>query len=187
MDQSAQDNTVKFRGKYKTASGRLKGWDYGEAGFYFITICTKGRIHWFGKIKGGEMILRHAGVIVCEELEKTTVIRQNISMETWVVMPNHIHAIVAILDAEVEGVETPRRGVSTRAAWRPGTLGAIINQYKSTCTKRIRSSGDPQFAWQSRYYDHIIRNEQELEKISAYIQANPGAWMEDEYYKSECS
>jgi putative transposase len=65
---------------------------------------------------------------------------------------------------------------------RSGTLGAIINQYKSICTKRIRTLGYSNFAWQARYYDHIIRNEKSLENIHAYILGNPVNWAVDEYF-----
>lgn len=79
-------------------------------------------------------------------------------------------------------LEMPHWGVSTRRNWKPGTLGAIIIQFKSTHTKRIRSEGYDNFAWQSRYYDRIIRNDEEMERIFAYKQGNPAKWMEDKYY-----
>ena len=115
------------------------------------------------------------GQIALQELEFTQIIRPYINLETWIVMPNHIHAIIEI-------VETPRRGVST--TWKSGTLGAIINQYKSVCTKRIRALDYIDFAWQPRFYDHIIWNKKELENIHAYILGNPTQWAEDEYFSN---
>ena len=117
-----------------------------------------------------------------ECLEKIPVIYPTASLDNWVVMPNHIHAIIVIHD---ENVETPHWGVSTttKENWKPGTLGAIINQYKSVCTKRIRAMGCDDFAWQARFYDHIIRNERELDNIRSYILGNPIKWAEDEYFQ----
>jgi REP element-mobilizing transposase RayT len=97
-------------------------------------------------------------------------------------MPNHIHAIIVIRETPGVAVETPHRGVSVKTKWRARSLGAIINQFKSICTKRIRASGCMDFAWQRRFYDHIIRNEKELENIGAYILGNPIKWAEDEYF-----
>jgi len=175
---------LKFKGKFRIPSNRLKGWDYGMPGFYFVTICTQNKEPWFGEIRGDQMILSPAGEIVTGELEKTPHIRPDIRLEAWVVMPNHIHAIIVV--DEIPGVETPRRGVSTnKKNWRPGTLGAIINQYKSICTRRIRAKGWIDFTWQARFYDHIIRDKKSLENIHNYIIENPARWAEDEYFSDQ--
>ena len=97
-------------------------------------------------------------------------------------MPNHIHGILVITE-RMTNVETPRRGVSTRSKWKPGTLGAIINQFKSISTKRIRHAGTNAFAWQPRFHDHIIRNEDALFRIRTYIQNNPQKWEFDKYFR----
>ncbi len=76
-------------------------------------------------------------------------------------------------------IETTRRVVSTTI--QPNSLGSIIGQYKSICTKRIRAINYPQFEWQTRYYDHIVRDEAELNRIRAYIRNNPGKWTEERY------
>ncbi len=97
-------------------------------------------------------------------------------------MPNQLLGILSITYTLVETprreVETPRRGVSTKA-WKPNSLGSILNQFKSVCTKRIRLACDPDFAWQSRFYDHIIRDEKSLDRIRAYIRYNPLKWPQD--------
>ncbi len=79
--------------------------------------------------------------------------------------------------------ETPQRGVSTGTAlnWKPDSLGAIENQFKSACTKRIRAAGYREFGWQRRFYDHIIRDEESLLHIGEYIRYNPNKWDLDEY------
>jgi len=100
-------------------------------------------------------------------------------------MPNHFHGVIIItknLNDAATTVETPRRGVSTSpqpSRLQPNSLGSIINQFKSVCTKRIRAAGHPQFAWQSRFYDHIIRNEKSLMAIRQYIYNNPAKWEFD--------
>ncbi len=108
-------------------------------------------------------------------------------------MPDHLHGIVRIhaerRDAPLgrlkeEGTktflssETPPRGVSTKAnqRWSAASLGAIINQFKMSCTKRIRSSGYQDFFWQSRYHDHIILSNDELSAVKKYITFNPDRW-----------
>ncbi len=175
-------STHKFKGKYRIASGRLKAWDYGRPGYYFVTICTLNRVQWFGEVSGDHIILSTVGEIAANELNKTANMRINVGIDTWVVMPNHVHAIIVIGEIPGASVETPRRDVSTKIKWRPGVLGAIVNQFKSMCTKRIRATGCADFAWQTRFYDHIIQNEKELENIRAYILGNPLKWADDEYF-----
>jgi putative transposase len=186
----------KFKDKYRIASNRLQGWDYGTPGYYFVTICSQNRVPWFGEVKSDHMILSPVGEIVAEGLEKISKIHPNINLEARVVMPNHIHVIIVInelpqskdeklgIEASTPyiGVETPQWDVSTARNWRPGILGAIINQYKAVCTKRIRAKGYVDFAWQARFYDHIIQNEKSLENICTYILGNPIKWTEDEYF-----
>lgn len=155
----------KFKNKYKINSARLKEYDYAQPGMYFVTICTNDRKEFFGEIINGEMKLNEMGEIVKEEWLQTAIIRPNIFLDEWVIMPNHIHGII-----EIKNVETPRWGVS---------LGSIINQIKSICTKKIWKSGYVDFAWQSRFYDHIIRNDESLNKIREYIRINPQRWEED--------
>jgi putative transposase len=125
------------------------------------------------------MVLSSAGEIVAYELENTPIIRPNVSLDTWGVMPNHIHAIIEIVETPRRGVSTGDQGTSTKnqdiSRWGAGTLGAIINQYESICTKRIRAMGCTDFAWQSRFYDHIIRNEKSARifiLMSSVIQSN---------------
>ncbi len=72
--------------------------------------------------------------------------------------------------------------LAVKTHWKPGTLGAMVNQYKSICTKRIRALGSADFAWQARFYDHLIQSEKELDNIRAYISGNPIKWAEDEYF-----
>jgi REP element-mobilizing transposase RayT len=173
---------MKFKNKYRIESVRLRSWDYASPGWYFVTVCTKNKENFFGDVIAGEMYLSEVGRIVSEEWMKTAIIRSNILLDEWVVMPNHIHGILVITE-RMPSIETPRRGVSTTSKWKPGTLGAIINQFKSISTKRIRRTGTTAFAWQPRFYDHIIRNEDALSQIRNYIHNNPQKWEDDKYFR----
>ena len=173
---------TKFMDQYRTESTRLPGWDYASAGWYFVTFCTRGHTYFLGEVAQGDMRLSPIGEIVAEEWQKTPQIRPNVMLDEWIIMPNHVHGIVAITGTaavETAAVETARRAVSTTAQLKPGSLGAIIGQVKSICTKRIWAAGCTDFAWQTRFYDHIIRDEASLHRIRAYIANNPAQWEQD--------
>jgi len=165
-------------------SARWPERDYGAPGYYFVTICAKGRF--FGEIfRDGTMWLSEVGQVVAQEWARTALIRPRVRLDAWVVMPDHFHGIVGIVGGAEEtdesggtvGVETPRRGVST-TGWRSGCLGAIVGQFKSVCTKRIRGAGHRDFAWQARYHDRVIRSEWELANVRRYIAENPQRWLD---------
>jgi REP element-mobilizing transposase RayT len=155
---------------------RCPGWDYASPGAYFVTVCTLEHRCYFGEVKAGKMVLNDLGEILKEEIELTETIRKNVIVDSWVIMPNHVHLIVVI--TEEDHVATPRRGVATDddRRWKPGCLGAIINHLKGACTRRIRSNLNPTFAWQPRFYDHIIRGEHDLDNLRLYIMLNPENW-----------
>jgi putative transposase len=173
----------KFQGRFRITSTRLRDWDYSSAGWYFVTICTKNQKPYFGEVIDSAIHYSPLGVIVAEEWTRTRMFRPNVSLDEWVIMPNHLHGIIIIKD-----VETPRRGVCTgTSSWKSNSLGSIINQFKGVCTRRIRESGITDFAWQSRYFDHVIRHEESLRKIRKYIRENPMKWALDRYYQEETS
>jgi REP element-mobilizing transposase RayT len=164
-----------FNNKYRIESARLKGYDYSTPGEYFVTICVGGKIEWFGNVVDGKMKRNDVGEIVAEEWKRTQEIRNNVVLDEWVIMPNHFHGIIIIVESFVE---TPRRGVSTKGKLKPNSLGSIIGQFKSITSKRIRKT-NPDFSWQPRFYDHIIRNEKGLNAIREYIHNNPAQWEYD--------
>ena len=175
-----------FHNQFRVTSTRYPDWDYSHPGGYFITICIKNKQCVLGKIVDGKMQLSPIGIIVQREWLKTGIIRPNIRLDEYIIMPNHLHGIVFIhYDGfEPNTVETPRRGVSTNnihhnPQWKPNSVGSIICQFKSICTKQIRQSIDLSFAWQSRFYDHIIRNDDEYNRIRQYIVGNPAKWQYD--------
>ncbi|MDH3503539.1 MAG: transposase [Nitrospirota bacterium] len=163
--------------RYRSQSIRLPWWDYSQAGWYFVTICTDDRQCVLGEIVDGAVSLSPTGLIVEEEWRRTATVRKQVELDEFVVMPNHLHGILVI---NVGAGKTSRRDVSTKSRLTAHSLGAIIGQFKSVCTKRIRGAGFPQFAWQARFYEHIIRDESSLGNICQYIVDNPAKWELDD-------
>jgi REP element-mobilizing transposase RayT len=155
---------------HRRKSIRLKGYDYSKEGAYFITICTNRRGLYFDN----EEIKR----IVEKEWLNTMHIRQNVILDEFVVMPNHLHGIIVIIHNVRAYCNTPLQNQFKSPS---KTIGAIVRGFKSVATKEIsklnKTPGIP--VWQRNYYEHIIRNEKELTKIRAYIQNNPLKWSLD--------
>ena len=183
-----------YRGKYRIKSIRLREWDYSADGYYFITICTKDRIEWFGEIKNEMMGLNEIGCIVAKCYQEIPNIFPNAKLDEWQIMPNHMHGIL-VIDNEMlrknhssSPVET-RRGASLRGTETPkynrfgplipNSLSSMINHFKGAVTKWCRKNGYPDFAWQPLFYDHIIRTENDLNRIRQYIIDNPFNWERD--------
>jgi len=184
---------------YHRRSIRIKEYDYSQEGLYFITICTYNHKRLFGSIENGEMVLGEYGKIVHNECLRTGEMRKNITLNEFVIMPNHMHGIIEINDSI-------RRGTMLRALVHHGannvgtyqraptvelfgklssnTIPSIVRGFKSTVTKQINSirkiSGHP--VWQRSYYEHIIRNEKSYNQVSEYIRYNPEKWLKDKYY-----
>jgi putative transposase len=155
-----------FQNKYRIESARLKGWDYKNPWWYFVTINTKDHIPWFGKVVKGKMKLNQLGKIVEKNWNEIIIHYKNTELDYVVVMPNHIHCIV-ILNPNVEPGHVPAIHHS---------LSNIVGSFKSAVTKYAHENGKTEFAWQPRFYDRIIRNEKELYKIRRYIDLNPLRW-----------
>jgi REP element-mobilizing transposase RayT len=106
-----------------------------------------------------------------------------VELDAWVVMPNHLHGIVVISGERARAPQRPSHRIARPVPrLRAGSLGAIIGQVKSVCTKRIRAAGHQEFAWQGRFYDHIIRDEASLDRIREYIDGNALTWEKDSLY-----
>jgi REP element-mobilizing transposase RayT len=215
----------KFKTKKNRKSQRLANYDYSQNGLYFVTICTKDREELFGEIKKGIMILNGSGEITKNNLISISNYFENIFLAEFVIMPNHIHAIIEI-NQNIVGVRfiEPRgnpitidfdtsgsneSGLDESGCIAPGfdnpntpgfdesnpykkkiknnlmiideiTLGKIIRHFKAKSTNEIRKQLNPiTFSWQRNYYDHIIRNDESLNKIREYIIKNPQMWERD--------
>jgi len=207
--------TDKFQNKYRISSARAPFWDYGCTAAYFVTICTQDRKCYFGDVVDGKMNLSGIGIIadvLWHEIKNHT---QNVELEQFVVMPNHIHGILIINNDNDDRathddgithsvVETthalslphtlslpppqqqspPQQTIGQKRFQHQGknTLSSIIGSYKSAVTKHAHRLGFD-FAWQSRFHDHIIRDEQSFQTIANYIANNPLKWGNDKFNK----
>ena len=174
---------------------RLPGYDYTQPGAYFVTVVTWQREELFGQVVSGEMHLNDFGRIAREEWLKTAALRSNVALreDEFVVMPNHVHGVVWIVDEGESLVGAQRRCAPTenRAPTKDhvpigrlvaSSIPAIIRAYKSAVTYRINAlremPGTP--LWQRNYYEHIVRDDKEFWAIVNYIHDNPLNWQEDQ-------
>ncbi len=169
---------------------RLRGYDYAQPGAYFVTICTHKWEQLFGKVVDGKMALSPHGEVVGDMWWKINAIRPYVAVDEFVVMPNHVHGIIMIHEkpGNVEIVGATRWVAPTKEMPRPrgpapNSLGAIIGQFKPAATRRINhlrgSLGRP--VWQRNYFEHIIRDDDALNRIREYIYYNPQRWHLDKY------
>jgi putative transposase len=190
--------------KHHRGSIRLKGYDYAQAGAYFITICANERECLFGEIVDGAMHLSEIGNVVEEEWLRSPKIRREIELDEWVIMPNHLHGIIIILpEPVVGGVGTHGRASLRRAPLnigraslrtgpgdegctplrrKPRSVSSFVAGFKSVTTKRINILRNSPSApvWQRNYYEHVIRSDADLGRIRVYISDNPARWDSDE-------
>lgn len=172
---------------------RLKDYDYSSAGAYFVTICTWQRECLFGEIVDGKMRLNDCGNIVLTEWEQTRIMRNNVDLDAYIIMPNHFHAIFSVQNDDIVGAHCMRpdsispgpqanRAHSSAPLHRQsGSIGSIIAGFKSATTKQINvlrnNPGCP--VWQRNYYERVIRNDNELTRAREYIINNPLKWALD--------
>jgi len=161
---------------------RLKGYDYAQAGAYFITICTHKRACLFGEIINGKMTVHDAGRVAEECWYAIPGHFPRVGLDRFVVMPNHVHGILFISDAPVGAKYVSP--LPSRPQGTSKTIGSAIRGFKIGVTKWMRQNTEFQNIWQRNYYDHIIRNEKDLNRIRKYIIENPLQWQADKYYSS---
>lgn len=191
---------------------RLPGYDYSQAGAYFVTICTQNRECLFGDIVNREMVLHSAGRMVETVWNELPKFYPHVSTDAFQIMPNHIHGIVVITRSDAVSsvgagpracpvVGQPRENGRSRDVGQPrgvaptaakSTIGHtlslpdIVHRFKTMTTKRyadgVKQHGWPSFPgklWQRNYYEHIIRDENDMARIREYITNNPAQWDTD--------
>jgi len=136
---------------------RLKGKDYGLCGAYFLTICTKHRHELLGCINEGEMTFTQAGAYAADELARIESIYPSVVMDASIVMPNHVHLLLLLLNNELNP-----------------TVSKIVQQWKGAVSKKAGFS-----LWQDKFHDHIVDTAKEYRSIRQYIQTNPARWEND--------
>ena len=178
---------------------RLKGYDYSQAGLYFVTLCLYGRACLFGHIENAEMILNDSGRAAQQCWLDIPNHYPNVVLHEYVIMPNHVHGIVQIVDdggygecrgvckGECKGeiffaptVDPTDEQMVIRGTSR--TIGSVLRGFKIGVTKWMRENTNVQNVWQRNYYEHIIRTEHSYQRIAEYIVDNPAKWGDDKFY-----
>jgi putative transposase len=158
--------------RHHRRSIRLKQHDYSTPGAYFVTVCTNERICVFGQVTNEEVQLNDFGVLAEKTWEGLPARFSAVSLDSFVIMPNHLHGIVIMRS-------TQNRRRNSGAINRAPTLGKVVRAYKAVSARMLRHAGCANFAWQRNYYEHIIRSDESLERIRRYILDNPTRWMID--------
>jgi len=183
---------------FKDNSHRLRGWDYTDPGYYFITINTDADICWFGKIENKKVILSELGEIANQYWKEMPKHHKNVQLDKYIIMPDHVHGIVIIKGEGIyklvntcgalyrdivryncnknNTLPLVNKDLSyrmSRISPKPDSLSTIIRSYKSAVSKTAHESGYKEFKWQSRYYDQIIKTNEQLFAIQKYIINNP--------------
>ncbi len=176
---------------------RLQNYDYSQNGYYFVTICTKDKIEYFGKIENEKMILNEIGKIANQCWLEISKHFPDVKLDEHMIMPNHLHGIVVIennpvgnnnycsnhIDYYSNNTRNENfRSLQFRQKWhgaKSHSLSSIIRGFKIGVTKWCRNNNYEFFQWQKSFYDHIIRNEKSLSNIREYIRNNPLKWELD--------
>jgi REP-associated tyrosine transposase len=172
------------RNRRRRRSIRLQGFDYSQVGTYFVTICTQERACLFGDVLNGDMRLNAAGRIVEQFWLAIPIHFPDVVLDAFVVMPNHVHGIVIIIDRAVGAKNfspLPRKDAEVRTPNRSPskTIGSIVRGFKIGVTKWFREGRGAEKVWQRNYYEHIVRDEEALSRIRQYIENNPMQWAHD--------
>jgi putative transposase len=168
---------------------RLKGYDYAQPGTYFVTIVTQGRRHLFGEVADGKILLNDAGQMVNDVWMDLPKHYPGVELDAFVIMPNHIHGIIILVGAGPRACPDtgqPQKMGQPQGVARTLGLPDIVHRFK-TMTTKLYAEGVKQLGWQSfpghlwqrNYYEHIIRNDDSLDRIREYIAANPLRWHLD--------
>ena len=174
----------KYQGFYRVLSSRAS-WHAYNGGIYFVTICTKDRVHYFGEISNGEMKLTEIGKITQKRIQQIAEHNPYAIIPLFVIMPNHIYLIAIIEDVcrdvpwrvSTEGKNVIMQNIANKQ----GRLSTMIGGFKQSITRFARQNNIP-FAWQPRFYDRIIRKTDDLNRIAEYIDTNVVRWEYDELY-----
>jgi putative transposase len=172
--------------KHHRRSIRLRGYDYRQAGAYFVTICTQSRECTFGQVVEGRMILNAPGQMVELVWRELHQYYPGIETDAFVVMPNHVHGIITLVGAGPRACPDKSwqpQGVAPTAIM---SLPDVVHRLKSLTTAKYRRGviqdswpAFPGRLWQRNYYEHVIRHERELDAVRRYIEENPLRWDQD--------
>lgn len=160
---------------------RLPGYDYSSLGAYYVTICTRAKSFLFGCVLDGQMHRNDFGGVAHEQWFHSGKLRQDVMLDAFIVMPNHIHGIIIRRGIRRGG----RRAPTVERFGKPvgGSLPTLVRAYKSAVTQGVNTLRNTpgESVWQENYYEHIVRSEAELNRIREYIATNPLRWGSDRY------
>lgn len=169
---------------------RMYGFDYSSDAIYFITICTKDKIHHFGKIQNGKVNLNEEGKIAEEQILWLKKQYSYFELYNFVVMPNHIHLLFGISgnSKDYNFVEIPvefraSHELSLRNQPKIKSVSSLMGAFKTTVSKRIHQLGNLNFVWQRSFRNHIVRIQERHQQIDKYITNNPENWNKDKFYE----
>jgi putative transposase len=166
--------TNRFNNKYRIPTNRLTGYDYGADGWYFITICTKNRMHYFGEIVETHNCVSlqatETGVLVQQYWLQIPHHYPFVQLDAFVIMPDHLHGILFFNKPNKTDWIANQFGIQSQ------NLAAVIRAFKSS-VKRHTNQHHIEFAWQARFHDRIIRDQEELDAVRNYIAQNPVKWI----------
>lgn len=168
----------------KRRSIRIKDYLYTDDGAYYVTICTHQKQCLFGTITDDGVWLSNFGTIVVEEWEKTAQLRDYVKLDAFVIMPNHVHGIIIIQGDKNVGARCIAPLPRKFGPLESKSLSTIVGTFKAAVTRQINRYRNTPSAkiWQRNYYERVIRNDSELNKIRNYIHTNPARWQEDDLY-----
>jgi REP element-mobilizing transposase RayT len=166
-------------------STRLAGYDYGSNGAYFLTICSHKRRLLFGQIVNGRLEASGIGAIVEQEWNRTSTVRRGILLDSFVLMPNHLHAILVLNARNDDGKENRKRIGSFEAP--ASEVGSIVRGFKAAATSAAAKQTLELVGtvWQRGYHDRIVRSEEELTWSREYIANNPLRWELDQLFEQD--
>jgi REP element-mobilizing transposase RayT len=179
-----------YKETFRIESTRLKGWDYRSPGWYFVTVCAGKKRCVFGEIEQGEMHFSALGATAHSQMETLPGHYSNVLVDSFVVMPNHVHAIIVIegrhrYSPPAGIMAAPSKAGEGSGPPKAGSLSAIVRSYKAGVTKWAHEHGFEEFAWQERFHDHILRTNDAVNRTRDYIQDNPVNWTNDELHPAE--
>ncbi|MBS1944618.1 MAG: transposase [Bacteroidetes bacterium] len=165
---------------------RLRNYDYTQNGAYFVTICVQDRVCLLGDVADGEMRLNAAGQIVQDVWYGLPDHYPHVQLDAWVIMPNHVHGIIVLVDAPVgAGFKPAPTGASTTRHGLPEIVRAL-KTFSSRQINVLRGTPGTKL-WQRNYWERIIRDEPEHHRIRAYIRENPSQWERDRLHPQRTS
>lgn len=174
---------TRYKNQFRIETARLSSWNYSLPGYYFVTICVKDRLPAFGRMNGIAVLLNPLGKIVFSSWQELSSHHNKIDPDLIVIMPDHVHGIVIIKESGVSNISF-QNSENVHSNMAPDSLEVVIRSFKSAVTRWAHANDYSNFSWQSRYYDHIIRTEEEYLSVCNYILTNPNRYaLNHDLYK----